>query len=355
MTYVNILGGSYNIRGQATDVSDVPFKMVKAFKVGARGGYVTVDGREAAGFPDRDIRIACAAPEHVVSVDGEPIMPTTYPGSTSASDTMPQAVLEREAETDEEIEARISLRFEMLDDLTAAARRGLVKAMIVTGAPGVGKSHGVETVLGKGNTLAQLADEAEVPYEVIKGVMSPIHLYMKLYEYSAEDQILVFDDCDNVFYDDSSLNILKAALDSKAKRCISWNTESRALAEAGIPNSFEFKGAVIFITNVNFANVRSAKLRQHLEAIESRCHYMDLTIDTVRERLIRIKQVVQKNMLSGYELSQETKDEIVEFVDENKDKLRELSLRTVLKIADLAIAFPHRWQDYAKTTTFKTR
>lgn len=353
MTYVNILGGSYNIRGKATDVSNVVFRMLKPYREGARGGYVTVDGREAPGFPDRDIRIACERPEHCVATDGTPVMlPATYPGADSYdAPVMP----EREPETDEEIDARISLRFEMLDEMTSAARKGLVKAMIVTGAPGVGKSHGVETVLGKGNTLAQMMDEDEVPYEVIKGVMSALHLYMKLYEFSGDNQILVFDDCDTVFYDDASLNILKAALDSKAQRNISWNTESKVLDAAGIPNSFEFKGAVIFITNINFANVRSAKLRQHLEAIESRCHYMDLTIDTMRERIIRIKQVIQNNMLSGYELEQDVKNEIVQFVDENQDKLRELSLRTVLKIADLAIAFPHRWQDYAKTTTFKTR
>jgi hypothetical protein len=226
--------------------------------------------------------------------------------------------------------------------------------MIVSGPPGVGKSFGVEKVLGKHELLADIAGNDRLrKYEVVKGAMSAIGLYAKLYQYADKDNVIVFDDCDSVLLDDLSLNILKAALDSKKTRRIHWNTDSHKLRNEGIPDSFEFKGSAIFITNIKFDNVKSKKLRDHLEALESRCHYIDLTIDTEREKMLRIKQIVKDGMLDEYQISQEKKDDIVEFIDMNKKRLRELSLRTVLKIADLAKAFPDRWEAMAENTVMK--
>jgi hypothetical protein len=164
----------------------------------------------------------------------------------------------------------------------------------------------------------------------------------------------VFDDCDSVLLDDLSLNILKAALDTSKKRMIHWNTDSRLLRSEGVPNSFEFKGGAIFITNIKFDHVKSKKLQDHLEALESRCHYLDLTIDTEREKLLRIKQVVTEcGMLDSYDLSDEAKLDVVDFVDANKAKMRELSLRTVLKVADLRVSFPDKWKAVAEVTCMR--
>jgi hypothetical protein len=256
-------------------------------------------------------------------------------------------------ETDEEILARLGERFEILTDMTKAVKSGDVRAMIVSGPPGVGKSFGVEAVLQKDGLFDMLA-ERKPKYEVVKGAMSALGLYAKLYEFSAEKNVVVFDDCDSVLMDELSLNILKGALDSSKKRTIAWNTDSRLLRSEGIPDRFEFKGAAIFITNIKFEHVRSKKLRDHLDALESRCHYIDLQMDTSREKILRIKQVVQENsMLADYEFEPCVQDEIVEFVVDNQDKLRELSLRMVLKLADLRKAFPANWKSHAKTTCMK--
>ena len=258
-------------------------------------------------------------------------------------------------ESDESILDRLRARFEILDDMTRAVKKGDVRAMIVTGPPGVGKSFGVEKVLAKHDVFANVAnDEKLKKYEVVKGAMSAIGLYSKLYEYSDKKSILVFDDCDSVLLDDLSLNILKAALDTSKKRMIHWNTDSRLLRSEGVPNSFEFKGGAIFITNIKFDHVKSKKLQDHLEALESRCHYLDLTIDTEREKLLRIKQVVTEcGMLDSYELSDEAKLDVVEFVDVNRARMRELSLRTVLKVADLRVSFPDKWQAVAEVTCMR--
>lgn len=255
-------------------------------------------------------------------------------------------------ESDQEILDRLRERFDILTQMTVAVKAGHVRAMIVSGPPGVGKSFGVEAVLEKDDLFNKLG-ERKPRYEIVKGAMSAIGLYAKLYEFSKEKSVLVFDDCDSILMEDLSLNILKGALDSSAKRVISWNTDSRILRSEGIPDRFEFKGAAIFITNIKFEHVRSKKLRDHLDALESRCHYIDLQMDTTREKILRIKQIVGDGMLDKYEFEDIQKAEVVEFIDQNKDKLRELSLRMVLKIADLRKSFPTQWQAYAKTTCMR--
>ena len=254
-------------------------------------------------------------------------------------------------ETDEQILERLGERFEILTEMTKAVKSGDVRAMIVSGPPGVGKSFGVEAVLSKDGLFDTLG-ERKPRYEIVKGAMSALGLYAKLYEFSDSKNVIVFDDCDSVLMDELSLNILKGALDSSKKRFIAWNTDSRLLRSEGIPDRFEFKGAAIFITNIKFEHVRSKKLRDHLDALESRCHYIDLQMDTDREKILRIKQVVKDcGMLD--ELEDIQRDEVVEFIEANKTTLRELSLRMVLKVADLRKSFPNTWKAMAKTTCMR--
>jgi hypothetical protein len=271
--------------------------------------------------------------------------------------TLEQMAVEKNlTETDDEIMQRLAERFEILEDMTRAVKKGDVRAMIVTGPPGVGKSFGVEKVLARHDVFADVANDEKLrKYEVVKGAMSAIGLYSKLYEFSEKKCILVFDDCDSVLLDDLSLNILKAALDSSKKRMIHWNTDSRLLRSEGVPNSFEFKGGAIFITNIKFDHVKSKKLKDHLEALESRCHYLDLTIDTEREKLLRIRQVVRDcGMLDDYDLEDDAKAEVVDFINTNAKRMRELSLRMVLKIADLRASMPRNWQRVAELSCMRS-
>jgi len=276
--------------------------------------------------------------------------------STTVLDFDKEAIKAREREvareTDDEIMTRIKERFEILEDMTKGVRKGDVRAMIVSGPPGVGKSFGVEAVLTKDDLFDKMG-ERKPRYEIVKGAMSAIGLYSKLYEFSKKGHVLVFDDCDSVLLDELSLNILKAALDSSKKRTISWNTDSRILRSEGIPNQFEYNGSAIFITNIKFEHVRSKKLRDHLDALESRCHYLDLTIDTTSEKILRIKQIVGDGMLNDYDLEESAKQEVVDFISDNKDKMRELSLRMVIKLADLRASMPAKWQSVAQLTCMR--
>jgi hypothetical protein len=350
---VEIREGSYKIRGNDTSMAGFRFELVEGYKQGAQGGYVTVAGGTVqpsnSGIPARDIRIKCDNSQSYVIVSGE--APATPAGDKSLEQIkVSDAVVAHE--TDEQIVERLRSRFEVLKDMTQAVKEGTVRAMIVTGPPGVGKSFGVEEVLSKEdlfNTLGQRKPK----YEIVKGAMSAIGLYSKLYNYSEKGNVIVFDDCDSVLLDDLSLNILKAALDSSKKRTISWNTDSRMLRQEGVPDKFEFKAGAIFITNIKFENVRSKKLQDHLAALESRCHYIDLQMDTEREKCLRIKQITEDGMLDSYEFEGNEKEEIIDFIMEKRSVMRELSLRTVLKVADLRKSFANNWKAMAEVTVMK--
>ena len=357
---VEILEGTYKIRGIPTSLAGIKFELVEPYRAGVDGeGYVTVDGASinpAGGLaiPPRKIRIKCSGPASYTVVEGT--LPARHAvkeqeGVISfVQDTVPDETVANE--TDDEIVERLRSRFEVLKDMTKAVKEGNVRAMIVTGPPGVGKSFGIEEVLSKDDLFDSIGNR-KPKYEIVKGAMSAVGLYKKLYQYSDKGNIVVFDDCDSVLLDDLSLNILKGALDSSKKRTISWNTDSRVLRQEGVPDKFEFKAGAIFITNIKFEHVRSKKLQDHLQALESRCHYIDLQMDTQREKVLRIKQITADGMLDVYEFEDCVKDEIIEYIMTNKDKMRELSLRTVLKVADLRKSFPTTWQAMAEVTVMK--
>jgi DNA-binding NarL/FixJ family response regulator len=350
---IEIREGTYKIRGQDTSMAGFRFELVEQYKEGGSGGYVTVNGGTVqpknAGIPDRGIRIKCASTESYVIVSGE--VPATPAGDKSLEQIkVSDAVVAHES--DEDIIERLRSRFEVLKDMTQAVKEGTVRAMIVTGPPGVGKSFGVEEVLSKEDLFNTLGNKRP-KYEIVKGAMSAVGLYSKLYHYSEKGNVVVFDDCDSVLLDDLSLNILKAALDSSKKRTISWNTDSRVLRSEGVPDKFEFKAGAIFITNIKFENVRSKKLQDHLSALESRCHYIDLQMDTEREKVLRIKQITADGMLDSYDFEGDEKTEIIDFIMEKRGVMRELSLRTVLKVADLRKSFPDKWKQMAAVTVMK--
>jgi hypothetical protein len=332
-TDVRIVNGTY----RNIEIKDAVFPLVKEYKEGKNGNFITVDGSAVTGFPDRSIRITVVNKDDFEMLeDGESVV------STQAA----------QVETDDQIIERLRERFEILEDMTYAACDGVVRGMVVTGPPGVGKSFGVEKVLKEAGIMKKLSQDSLRRFGVEKGAATPIGLYQLLYDYSAAGSVLVLDDCDSVLYDELSLNLLKAALDSSPKRTLSWRSESRALANNGVPDTFEFKGSIIFITNVKFERTRG-KLKDHLDAIMSRCHYLDLTLDTMRDKFLRCKQVIGEGMLTSYKFPEDEQKDLMDYIYTNKNKLREMSLRMVLKIADLKKMNASKWKSYAESTCMK--
>jgi hypothetical protein len=322
-------------------VNNVAFTLIKDYQTGAKGGYVTVKSDGFFGEEYDEVRVRINGLEDI---------------EIAASDIAtaePVIKIQPEVETDEEVMNRIEQRFEILQQMTRATISGDVRAMIVVGPPGVGKSYGVEFELEKSGMFDRISGK-KIKYEVVKGAMTPIGLYCTLYRHSDANNVLVFDDCDSVFQDELALNILKAALDSGKKRKIHWNSDSSMLRREGVPDMFDFKGGAIFITNLKFDNIKSKKMQDHLEALQSRCHFLDLTLNTMRDKFLRIKQIFrQGDLFKDYDFSPEIGEEILEFMDANQTKLREMSLRMALKLADLTKVSEENWKALAVSTCMK--
>ena len=339
MSAIRIIKGEYRNK----PVRNIAFTLVSGYTSGAKGNYVTV--KNDGNFPNcpDTVRIKVDSIQNFEYVTGDAVQDNTVHFEK------PTVV-----ETDDEAMDRIRERFDILHEMTKATVSGDIRAMIVSGPPGVGKSYGVETEIEKACLFDKLAGK-RLRAEVVKGSATPIGLYQTLYKYSDANSVVVFDDCDSILLDDVALNLLKGALDSGKKRVISWLSESSALRREGIPDRFEFKGSVIFITNLKFDKMKSQKLRDHLDALQSRCHYLDLTLDTMRDKLLRIKQIAKDGVLfADYDFNEYAQDDIIDFMHANKDRLREVSLRMALKIADLRKSFPNNWKRMSETTCMKS-
>jgi len=341
MSIVLVKSGSY----RGIPVINTQFKLVRGFQTGKKGNYITVrnDGvfSDYAGIDTVKIKVEDQHDFEFISGEGN---------MTEVVAQVPASV-----ETDDEAMNRIATRFAILDEMAKATTNGGIRAMIVSGPPGVGKSFGVEQQLEKASMFDRLAGKT-LKYEVVKGAMTALGLYACLFKHSDKNHVLVFDDCDSVLMDDLSLNILKAALDSGKRRRIYWNSDSNMLRREGIPDAFDFNGSCIFITNIKFENLKSKKLQDHLEALQSRCHFLDLTIDTERDKLLRIKQVhrdTDGGLFRDYGFEFDEGDQVLQFMWDNKSRLRELSMRMALKIADLVKVSPANWRALAESTVMR--
>jgi len=248
--------------------------------------------------------------------------------------------------TDVEISNDIALRFKTIEDMVYAASLGLNRSMFCYGPPGVGKSTVIMNAL----------ENSQANYELVKGHITEAQLYVLLYTNRHENYILVLDDADSVFAEEKTLNILKAATDSTSTRLISWRSSRDMYTEAGelVPSSFEYNGSIIFITNKDFdAEIaKDNKLSCHFDALRSRSHYISVNINTKRELLVYIANTINStNILKSFDKT--TKRDIIQFIDDNKYKLNELSLRLVKKLSDLVRIFPDTWRDTALVTLTK--
>ena len=255
-------------------------------------------------------------------------------------------------ETVAEIETKLRDRFEALEVMAEATGKGINRSLIVSGPAGLGKSFTVEAKLEELESMGH-----SVTY--IKGYVRPLALYKLLYETRHAKSVLVFDDSDSVFYDDVSMNLLKGACDSTDRRVLHWLSKSIEKEEddegESIPEKFEFEGSIIFITNYDFdAMIASGnKLAPHFAALVSRSHYLDLAMKTKMDYIVRIKQVVRGGMLKsrGFNAAEETM--ILEFIVNNMERLRELSLRMVVKISGLYKMDKKNWQKLASQTCMR--
>jgi hypothetical protein len=238
----------------------------------------------------------------------------------------------------------INQRFEFVGDMVMMLANNIQSSVIVCGPGGLGKSHTVTAALqAAGLNDVTVLDEFEVgavldsarSYRVIKGYSTPKGLYRTLYE--NQDGVIVFDDCDSVLKDPVSLNLLKGALDSYDRRIISWRADMR---DDELPQSFEFRGRIIFISNMP-----SEALDQ---AIISRSMSVDLSM-TTQQKIERMQFLLdQPGFMPEYPMV--FKRDALQLIDSIRDTVKELSLRTLIQVVKIRKGAGAKWKDLAEYT-----
>lgn len=255
--------------------------------------------------------------------------------STAQENELPAEV--EPEKTDEELSEEINSRFVSLEDFARATIKGSLRSLIVSGNAGIGKTYILEDALGRA------AEEGLIRFTSVKGYVKATGLYKLMWEHKDSNSVILFDDADSIFQDEVALNLLKSALDTTKRRRVSWLSERSFKDEGGdnIPDSFDFQGCVIFVTNLNFDKMSkgNARLAPHFQALISRSFYMDLNLLSLREMMIRIEHVIKhSSILSNMCLSDSQSQYLFLFMKENVAQLREVSLRMVIKLGHLMIA-----------------
>jgi len=239
----------------------------------------------------------------------------------------------------------INERFGFVGDMVTMLAQGDQASVVITGPGGLGKTFNVLSSLQK-NGMQDLTSLEEFmegtvvstkkSFVVIKGYSTPKGLYRALYE--NRNGVIVFDDCDSILRDPVSLNLLKAALDSYERRVISWRADIR---DDDLPTSFEFKGRVVFISNLS-----SVQLDQ---AILTRSLVVDLTM-TNTQKVERMRFLLsQADFMPEYE--REFKQDAMDLIAKLQDEVKELSLRTLIQVTKIRKSSGKNWKNLAEYAT----
>lgn len=266
--------------------------------------------------------------------------------------------------------------------LVEMACRGKLRSLLIYGGPGTGKTYTImQTVKQEG--LVQGKD-----YVKLSGKASPIAIYETLFMFR-DGGLVIFDDLDSMWGDKEATNILKAALDTSPVREISWasantinvskmSTEKREqlfkqidreingpsdeevdamlndedeeddddapkkkkkIKPAGkvkFPSTFEFKGRVIFISNL--------KKDEFDTAIMSRSAKigMDMTPEQI---LMRMRDILPS--LGGDDVPVEKKEELIQVLIKLNDEgeLDQVTMREFTKGLDILRSGAPNWKE----------
>jgi len=272
-------------------------------------------------------------------------------GVVVAPTAAPKKVLTRE-----EILHDAEQKFEIFSVMANAIVADIVKALLVTGGPGIGKTHTVERILGSALELGSIRK-----YTKHQGPISAPKLYEMFWNHREKGQVMVLDDSDGVWFDEESLSLLKAGLDTSDVRRMSWGKNSK-MFDSGIDPSFVFRGSVVFISNINFQRYlddRNSKLSDHIRAVESRCHYLDLGLHHLNELLAWVEYGVNKyGIMQAYGATREQEIEGIEFLKANYQRFRSVSFRSMVKMAEYMQmeklpGISKTWQELGEAVLFR--
>jgi hypothetical protein len=238
----------------------------------------------------------------------------------------------------------INERFSFVSDMVTMLCNGAQPSVVITGPGGLGKSYTVtKTLEANGFKDVSILDESfqigskvsGKKFTVVKGHSTPKGLYRLLFE--NKDGVIVFDDCDSVLKDPVSLNLLKGALDSYSRRIISWRAD---IKDEDLPTTFEFKGRVVFISNLSSSQID--------QAIITRSMAVDLSM-TTQQKVDRMRHILDSGEFMP-EANKQHKADAIALVEELQNDVKELSLRTLIQVTKIRANAGTNWRNLAEYT-----
>lgn len=236
---------------------------------------------------------------------------------------------------------------EMFVTNTNSISRGL----LISGNAGMGKTHWVQ--------MAFEATGCKKRVQYVKGSsLTAAAMFCLLYESRAKGDIIVFDDTDLIHKSSGEvatiLDMLKGATEpTMGERTLSWHRASAnpLMIQNNVPMSYDFQGSIIWITNDSIEDMRK-KTKGHWNAISSRFTQIEAWFEDHEKIAYTIHLIEEYDMLGvgcsvrkgGWDdaIIQDT----VEYMTTNYRKLRDITPRVALKIADIRESFPDRWKNY---------
>jgi hypothetical protein len=254
--------------------------------------------------------------------------------------------------TDDDILNNIIERFETYHRMVIGASEGAITATIVSGAAGIGKSYTAEWA------LEHARETKGTSFKIIRGAINALDLYEQAYRYRNPRQVIVLDDADRIFDDEDGLNLLKCLLDTSVERKVNWMTDHpRFKGEDALPKEFTYAGAMLFLTNKNFQDyIDSAYGRyvEHMSALMSRSIYLDLKMHSRREVEIWGSHLVGRNKILQQDgCTPGMERDAIDWVKKNMYDLRELSIRTYLKLGKFMKMNDQNWERLATITLLR--
>lgn len=223
--------------------------------------------------------------------------------------------------------------FKSIELYTTQVARKKSNSLIISGMSGIGKTQVVK------ETLKNLGLTPETDYYFATGTVTTAGLYELLFKNRIS--LTVFDDCDAVFKDPESVNMLKGALDTYEVREITklskGNTfETRGMSDEEIeerwretgklPNKFEFRGQIIFISNLGEDKFD--------DAILSRSLHVDVHLNK-EEVISRMREIMKKINPNVDNKEKEEALEYLIFITENYPVKFDLNIRTLIHSINL--------------------
>jgi hypothetical protein len=223
--------------------------------------------------------------------------------------------------------------FKSIELYTIQVARGKSNSLIVSGDAGVGKTRTVR------DTLESLGMAKDVHYYFATGTATTAGLYETLFIH--RHKLIVFDDCDAVFKDPDSVNILKGALDTYKVREISKLTKGNTFDSTGmsdddmqgefetskkLPNKFEFDGQIIFISNLHEDKFDRALL--------SRALHVDVHLNK-QELFDRMREIMRKICPDVDMAVKEEALEYLMYITSNYPTKFDMNIRTLIHSINL--------------------